>query len=73
MAATVKLSSKYQVVIPREVRRMLNWRPGQEVSVVPMGGGLVALVPYEDLASLEGAFPQVSMEDIRDESERDLG
>jgi len=67
--ATVKISSKYQVVIPREVRRVLNLRKGQEVSVIAVGG-LIEIVPVENLASLRGAFPNLGMENIRDESER---
>ncbi len=69
--ARVKISSKYQIVIPREVRQALGLRKGQEVSVIAVGG-LIEVVPAEDLASLEGAFPEVSMEDVRDESERPL-
>jgi AbrB family looped-hinge helix DNA binding protein len=69
---TVKISSKYQIVIPREVRRALGLRKGQRVSVIAVGG-LIEVVPDEDLASLRGAYPDLSLDDIRDESERDLG
>ena len=68
----VKVSSKYQIVIPREVREALGIRKGQMVSVIPIDG-VIEVVPDQDLASLEGAFPEVTMDDIRDESERDLG
>jgi AbrB family looped-hinge helix DNA binding protein len=67
--ATVKVSSKYQIVIPREVRERLGIRKGQRVSVVPVGG-VIEVVPEEPLAALEGALPQVSLAEVRDESER---
>lgn len=70
--ARVKVSSKYQIVIPREVREALHIRKGQTVSVVPVGG-VIEVVPDQELATLEGAFPGVSLEDIRDESERNGG
>lgn len=67
--ATVKVSSKYQVVIPREVREALGLRKGQTVSVVPIGN-VIEIVPEEDISELEGAFPGLSLDHIRDESER---
>lgn len=33
MQATTTISSKYQVVIPKEIRRHLNLRPGQKVTL----------------------------------------
>jgi AbrB family looped-hinge helix DNA binding protein len=35
MMETVTVSSKYQVVIPRAVRKLLRIRPGQKVQVIP--------------------------------------
>jgi AbrB family looped-hinge helix DNA binding protein len=39
--ATVKLSSKGQVVIPKEVRDALHWEPGTELIIVPTSDGVV--------------------------------
>ena len=66
----VKVSSKYQIVIPRGVRETLGIRKGQTVSVVPVGG-VIEVVPDQDLSTLEGAYPQISLADVRDESERE--
>ena len=65
----VTVSSKYQVVIPTEVRRALNIRKGQTLSMVNMGG-VIELVPDRDIREMRGAFPQVTLDNIRDESER---
>lgn len=66
----VKVSSKYQIVIPRKVREALGIRKGQMVSVIPIGG-VIEVVPDQELSRLEGAYPEVSLEEVRDESERE--
>lgn len=50
---SVILSPKYQVVIPRPVRRTLNLRPGQKMQVVEYEGR-VELIPDRDIAELRG-------------------
>jgi len=67
--ARVRVSSKYQIVIPREVRELLGIQKGEMVSVIPVGG-VIEVVPDRDLWTLEGAYPQVSLDNVRDESER---
>ena len=66
----VKVSDKYQIVIPRKVRETLHIRKGQTVSVIPVGG-VIEVVPDQELATLEGAFPGISLTDVRDEADRD--
>lgn len=66
----VTVSSKYQIVIPNEIRRALGIRKGQTLSMVNMGG-VIELVPDRDIREMRGAFPQVTLDDLRDESERD--
>ena len=68
----VKVSSKYQIVIPRAVRQIVGIQKGQTVSVIPIGG-VIEVVPDQDLATLEGAFPELSAGEVRDESEREYG
>ena len=65
----VTVSSKYQVVIPLEVRKQLGIRKGQKMSVVVLGD-VIELVPDRDIRELKGAFPGVSTEDIREEADR---
>lgn len=48
--ARTKLSAKYQVVIPKEVRTRANVRPGQEFQVITKGG-IITLVPETSLSS----------------------
>jgi AbrB family looped-hinge helix DNA binding protein len=64
-----KLSSRFQICIPKAVRTARRWQAGQEFAFIPKGGG-VLLVPVprrEDLAGLaRGASPR----DYRDRTDR---
>jgi AbrB family looped-hinge helix DNA binding protein len=66
--AQVKVSSKYQIVIPREVRKALDIRKGQTVSVIPMGN-VIEIVPDRDISEMQGIFPDLTLDGIRDESD----
>lgn len=50
---TVKLSPKFQVVIPKTVRDHLHLLPGQRMQVVEYDGR-VELIPEKDLKELRG-------------------
>ena len=66
---TARLSSKFQISIPKAVRTARHWKAGQEFAFILKGEG-VLLVPVprrEDLAGLaRGAIPQ----DYRDRTNR---
>lgn len=49
----VKLSPKYQIVIPKEVREALDLRPGQEVAVLRYRGR-IELVPVRPTKEVRG-------------------
>jgi len=49
----VKVSPKYQVVIPKRVRESVGIRPGQHLQVIPYGDR-IELVPVEDIAQMRG-------------------
>ena len=63
------VSSKYQVVIPKSVRRQLELRPGQKLSVV-VKGGIISLVPLPSLKELRGFVPGINTHDVREETDR---
>jgi len=50
---TVTVSPKYQVVIPRDVRRSLKIKPGQKLRVIEHEGR-IELLPAEEVADLKG-------------------
>ncbi|MBX3236105.1 MAG: AbrB/MazE/SpoVT family DNA-binding domain-containing protein [Nitrospiraceae bacterium] len=67
--ATTTISSKFQVVIPKEVREKLHLSPQQRLQVVEKGG-VITLVPEVPLKSLKGALKGMSTADIREKKDR---
>jgi len=65
----VTISSKWQVVIPREERERLRLSKGQKLLVVPWDD-MIALIPDRDISELRGAFPNLSADDLREENDR---
>ena len=62
----VTISSKYQVVIPREVRKQFNLKPGQKLMFIPYNGTLrVVVVPHFKKA--RGMLKGMNTENIREE------
>ena len=49
----VKVSPKYQVVIPKAIRESLRIEPGQRLQVVPYGDR-IELVPMRRIGDLRG-------------------
>ena len=65
----VKLSSKYQIVIPDDVRKQLDLQPGQVFEVWVLDGQVVA-VPVRPLIEAFGMFPGLDTSDPRDHKDR---
>jgi AbrB family looped-hinge helix DNA binding protein len=63
----VKVSSKYQLVIPKEIRESAGIAPGATFEMIAYGGR-IELIPVDSIQKLKGAFPDV---DTRVERERD--
>jgi AbrB family looped-hinge helix DNA binding protein len=49
----IKVSSKYQVVIPKDVRSSAGVRVGQKFQVIAKGG-IIRLVPDKPISSMRG-------------------
>ena len=67
--ATITISTKFQIVIPKEVREKLHLSPQQRLQVVEKGG-IITLVPEVPLKSLKGALKGMSKSDIREKKDR---
>ncbi len=48
-----KISSKYQVVIPKDVRESMGIKPGQEVQVFSFDG-IIHLIPVKPIEEMRG-------------------
>jgi AbrB family looped-hinge helix DNA binding protein len=67
---TVKVSPKFQVVIPKKVREDLKLRPGQELNIYVLDG-TIRLHPPRKIKELRGAAKGLKWkDDYRDHSER---
>jgi bifunctional DNA-binding transcriptional regulator/antitoxin component of YhaV-PrlF toxin-antitoxin module len=60
-----KLSSKFQISVPKSVREQQKWKVGQKFAFVPSGKGVV-LVPVPTLEELFGIARGANTDDIRD-------
>jgi AbrB family looped-hinge helix DNA binding protein len=65
----VKLSSKFQIVIPEDVREQLGLEPGQLMQVWALDGHVVA-VPVRPLNEAFGMFPGIDATVERDDEDR---
>ena len=70
---TVKISSKFQVVIPEAVRNEMNLKSGTSLHVVPKGN-VIFLVPvrtFEETAEkYSSRFSQADLKDVRQKKNR---
>ena len=62
----VTISSKYQVVIPREIRSQFGLKPGQKLVFIPYNGTLRVVVA-SSLKDARGMFKRINTENIREE------
>lgn len=64
--ATVTISPKYQVVIPKDVREKLGLRPGQKVQAI-VYKGRIELIPLQPIRTLRGYLRGVDTSVQREE------
>lgn len=67
--ARTRVSSKYQIVIPKDVRTRADIRPGQEFQVITKGG-VVSLVPEKPLSAMRGFVRGVKTTGFREKKDR---
>ncbi len=67
--ATVTVSSKYQIVIPKEVREALDIKPGQKMGIL-VKGRTAHLVPIVGLDALQGAYAGMDISGLREKDDR---
>ncbi len=50
---TVTVSQKFQVVIPKEIRRKLKLKPGQKLQIMETGDG-IEFIPLKNIKEARG-------------------
>jgi len=70
MEALTTISSKYQIVIPREVREQFNLKPGQKIMFIPYQKSirLVIVPPIEEAL---GMFKGINTANLREEEDEE--
>ena len=63
------VSPKYQVVIPKDVRKIANLKPGQRLMIYAKDN-VIVMVPEVKVSELKGYCKGIDAKNIRDEDER---
>jgi len=69
MPETARLSSKFQISIPKAIRTAQHWEAGLTFAFIPKGTG-VLLVPVPEKDDLKGLARGANPEDCRDHADR---
>ena len=64
--ASLTISPKYQVVLPKAVREALNLSPGQKVQVITYDNR-IELIPERDMRAMRGFLKGIDTEVWREE------
>ncbi len=67
--STTTISSKFQIVIPKDIREKLGLKPRQRFHVLEKGRTII-LVPEVPLSSLRGIAKGMNTTGIREKKER---
>ena len=62
----VKISPKYQVVIPKKIRESLHLKPGQKMQVIEYGNR-IELVPTKNIKEMRGFLKGIDTEFDREQ------
>jgi len=65
----VTVSSKYQIVIPQDVREKMDLKPGQKIVVIEKDG-VVHLIPQKPIKEMRGFVKGIDTRKLRDEEDR---
>ena len=66
---TARLSTKFQISIPKSIRTARQWQAGQIFAFIPKGEGML-LVPVPEVTELAGLARGAKPKDYRDRTGR---
>ncbi len=67
--ATTTVSSKYQIVIPKQVRISANIKPGTKLQIVELNG-IIQMIPVRPVQEMQGYFKGREIEYAREKKDR---
>lgn len=65
----VTVSPKFQIVIPRDIRKKLSLRPGQRITLSEQDG-IITAIPDRPLGTFRGILKGMSRKGLREKQER---
>jgi AbrB family looped-hinge helix DNA binding protein len=65
----VTVSSKYQIVIPQDVREKMELKPGQKIVVIEKDG-VIHLIPQKSMKEMRGFVKGIDTSKLRNEEDR---
>ncbi|NQT67625.1 MAG: AbrB/MazE/SpoVT family DNA-binding domain-containing protein [Actinobacteria bacterium] len=65
---TITVSPKFQVVIPKEIRKKLNLKPGQKLQVIQLGDRIEYII-LKDIKDARGFLKDINT-DVDKEGDR---
>ncbi|MBA7558721.1 hypothetical protein ES708_00328 [subsurface metagenome] len=65
---TITVSPKFQVVIPKEIRKKLNLKPGQKLQVIQLGDRIEYII-LKDIKDARGFLKDINI-DVDREGDR---
>jgi AbrB family looped-hinge helix DNA binding protein len=66
---SAKLSSKFQLAIPKTLRDQLDLKAGQQFTLIAKGN-IIELVPVRSLQAAKGSFAGCNPDNYRDHQDR---
>ena len=66
---TVTVSSKFQIVIPEDVRLRLKLQPGQKMVMIEKDG-VIHMIPLKPVKEMRGIAKDVTGQNVREELDR---
>lgn len=66
---SAKLSSKFQLAIPKTLREQLDLKAGQQFTLIAKGN-IIELVPVRSLQTAKGSFAGCNPDNYRDHQDR---
>jgi AbrB family looped-hinge helix DNA binding protein len=68
--AQAVVSTKFQVVIPKDIRREVGLKSGQVVQVIAKGG-VITMVPDQPIGRMKGYLKGMKVRSLRQKSDRE--
>lgn len=62
----VKLSPKFQIVIPKEIREQIGLKVGMKLEIIPFGNR-IELIPIESIKNLRGILKGMNTNSLRED------